>query len=883
MSDKPTLMVIDGHSLAFRAFYALPVDSFVSPEGQHTNAIHGFISMFLGLLKKENPTHVAVAFDISRFSFRTRIYPEYKATRGETPSEFIGQVPLLQEALAAMGVVTLTKEDYEADDILATLAAQASADNFDVLVVSGDRDTFQLVNDRVTVLYPSARGVAELKRYTPEAVEERYGVPPEKYPDIAALVGETSDNLVGIDKVGEKTAVKWITHYGSLDAVLEHADDITGVVGNNLREQRDRAIRNRELNRLLTDVELPVTLEDLERGAIDADAVSEVFSRLGFKTLKSRVLELAGVTADYLSAETPETESTPEIPEERTLVDEELEAWIERYAGAELGLSLRVSGGVIDEVGIASATDAVRVPWISGSKDHEPLLRSLKKADTAWISFNGKEVLKALGSLGEAVTIVGDVLVGHWVSQPSAKTPSFAGLASELLGVDLAQPDPNQLLPEVNSLPVGVEAWLTRALWLRLSEQLEPTARSVLTEIEFPLIPVLAAMESVGIASNRDKLQTLSNQLASESSEHQSRAFEAIGREVNLGSPKQLQTVLFDELQMPKTRATKTGYTTDAKALQELQVSHPHPFLDALLAHRDTTKLHQIVDGLIASVGSDGRIHTTFDQTGTSTGRLSSSDPNLQNIPVRTEVGHQIRSSFVASGESDGLLTADYSQIEMRIMAHLSEDAGLIEAFQGGEDLHRFVGARIFDVSPEDVTPLMRTKVKAMSYGLAYGLSAYGLAQQLGITPSEAKELMSEYFRRFGNVRDYLRTVVERAKQEGFTETIFGRRRPFPDLASPNRIVREAAERQALNAPIQGTAADIIKIAMRDITRDLREKGMRSRMVLQVHDELVFEVFGGEREKLEELVIARMGGAAELLVPLDVQVGFGSDWNEAAH
>ena len=883
MSDKPTLMVIDGHSLAFRAFYALPVDSFVSPEGQHTNAIHGFISMFLGLLKKENPTHVAVAFDISRFSFRTRIYPEYKATRGETPSEFIGQVPLLQEALAAMGVVTLTKEDYEADDILATLAAQASADNFDVLVVSGDRDTFQLVNDRVTVLYPSARGVAELKRYTPEAVEERYGVPPEKYPDIAALVGETSDNLVGIDKVGEKTAVKWITHYGSLDAVLEHADDITGVVGNNLREQRDRAIRNRELNRLLTDVELPVTLEDLERGAIDADAVSEVFSRLGFKTLKSRVLELAGVTADYVSAETPETESTPEIPEERTLVDEELEAWIERHVGAELGLSLRVSGGVIDEVGIASATDAVRVPWISGSKDHEPLLRSLKKADTAWISFNGKEVLKALGSLGEAVTIVGDVLVGHWVSQPSAKTPSFAGLASELLGVDLAQPDPNQLLPEVNSLPVGVEAWLTRALWLRLSERLEPTARSVLTEIEFPLIPVLAAMESVGIASNRDKLQTLSNQLASESSEHQSRAFEAIGREVNLGSPKQLQTVLFDELQMPKTRATKTGYTTDAKALQELQVSHPHPFLDALLAHRDTTKLHQIVDGLIASVGSDGRIHTTFDQTGTSTGRLSSSDPNLQNIPVRTEVGHQIRSSFVASGESDGLLTADYSQIEMRIMAHLSEDAGLIEAFQGGEDLHRFVGARIFDVSPEDVTPLMRTKVKAMSYGLAYGLSAYGLAQQLGITPSEAKELMSEYFRRFGNVRDYLRTVVERAKQEGFTETIFGRRRPFPDLASPNRIVREAAERQALNAPIQGTAADIIKIAMRDITRDLREKGMRSRMVLQVHDELVFEVFGGEREKLEELVIARMGGAAELLVPLDVQVGFGSDWNEAAH
>ncbi len=883
MSDKPTLMVIDGHSLAFRAFYALPVDSFVSPDGQHTNAIHGFISMFLGLLKKENPTHVAVAFDISRYSFRTRIYPEYKATRGETPSEFIGQVPLLQEALAAMGVVTLTKEDYEADDILATLAHQAGENGFDVLVVSGDRDTFQLVNDRVTVLYPSARGVAELKRYTPSAVEERYGVPPHKYPDVAALVGETSDNLVGVDKVGEKTAVKWITQFGSLDSVLEHADEISGVVGQNLRDQRDRAIRNRELNRLLTDVALDVTLDELERGSINPEAVSTVFTNLGFKTLKTRVLELAGVTEGETAATSQADVRQVELPAERTLVDEELQAWLQRNSTDILGLSVRSNGGVVEAVGLSSQSEAIRVPWTPGSADHEPLLTRLGEHDAGWVCFDGKETISSLAPAVGALTIAGDVRVGFWVGKPSAKTPTFASMVGEILGLDIPQPDPNQLVPEEDALPVGVDAWLVRALWLRVLEDLTPSSASVLRDIELPLVSVLAAMESLGIASNRGELERISTELAAQSAAHQADAYAAIGREVNLGSPKQLQTVLFEELGMPKTRATKTGYTTDAKALQELQLSHPHPFLDALLAHRDSTKLHQIVEGLIASVTPDGRIHTTFDQTGTSTGRLSSSDPNLQNIPVRTDVGHQIRSTFVASGEADGLLTADYSQIEMRIMAHLSEDAGLIEAFQGGEDLHRFVGARIFDVAPDDVTPLMRTKVKAMSYGLAYGLSAYGLAQQLAITPSEAKELMSEYFRRFGNVRDYLRTVVEKAKQDGFTETLFGRRRPFPDLASPNRIVREAAERQALNAPIQGTAADIIKIAMRDISDDIVQKELRSRMVLQVHDELVFEVFGGERAKLEEIVVNRMGGAATLMVPLDVQLGWGANWDEAAH
>lgn len=882
MSDKPTLMVIDGHSLAFRAFYALPVDSFQTPEGQHTNAIHGFLSMFLALLKKENPTHVAVAFDLSRFSFRTRVYPEYKATRGETPAEFIGQVPLLQEALHAMGVPTITKEDYEADDILATLATRAAADGMNVLVVSGDRDTLQLVTPEVTVLYPAARGVSELKRYTPEAVIERYGVAPAQYPEIAALVGETSDNLIGIDKVGEKTAVKWITQYGSLENLLAHAEEITGVVGNNLREQQSRAVLNRELNHLLTDIDIGISLAELERAPIDVAAVKDVFGKLAFRTLTERVLTLAGAVAERDSI--PVATTMPEeLLEERVLVDEELAKWLATNRGP-LGLVIATEGGAIVEVGIASHTDALRVPWTPGSRDQDPLRAAFSTPDHHWVLFHAKPQLAALGRDHSSQPVVSsDAYLSQWLLHPSAKSQDFATTVNSVLGISVPMPRQDQLVPEDAGLGVGVEASLVLRLSEELDGRLEAAAQSVLHSIELPLLPILAAMEAQGIAMNTPALDELEQRLGQSVSEFESRAFDILGHEVNLGSPKQLQTVLFDELEMPKTRATKTGYTTDAAALLDLQESHPHPFLDVLLHHRDATKLRQIVEGLRGATDGDGRIHTTFDQTGTSTGRLSSLEPNLQNIPVRTDVGHEIRATFVAGPGTEGLLTADYSQIEMRIMAHLSEDEALIEAFAQGEDLHRFVGARIFEVDPADVSPLMRTKVKAMSYGLAYGLSAFGLAKQLRIPPGEAKTLMTEYFRRFGKVRDYLQTVVEEAKSVGYTETLFGRRRPFPDLQSPNRIVREAAERAALNAPIQGTAADIIKRAMIDIHRDLSDKKLHSVMVLQVHDELVFEVAPGEREVLEHIVEVRMGSAAQLSVPLDVQLGFGANWDEAAH
>ena len=881
MSDNeaPTLMVIDGHSLAFRAFFALPTESFVTPDGQHTNAIHGFLSMLLSLLRQEQPTHLAVAFDISRYSFRTRKYPDYKATRGETPPEFIGQVPLLQEALEAMGVVTLQKEDYEADDILATLATQADEQGFRVLVVSGDRDTFQLVNDRITVLYPSSRGVSELKRYTPDAVLERYSLPPEKYPDIAALVGETSDNLIGIHKVGEKTAVKWITQYGSLESLLEHAEEIPGVVGQNLREQQDRARLNRELNALVRNVELPITVEDLVRRPIDAAKVREVFGKLSFRTLTQRVLALVGESGD-------ETVSTPspllEPPTPKTLVDEELAHWLS--SRNRCAVVVNSEAGLPISVGLSDGNEAVIVPLLPKGPDQEPLWTWLSSSSTDVLSVDAKSLLHALGGHVDPVpTVVADLRLEQWLLNPSGKSPGVDQLVEERYGLRPPAESANQLLQEDSSPWRATTAWLTPRLNDDLLAELSEGQRSVLTEIELPLVPLLYRMETIGIASDRAVLEELRDRLLGQAAEHQADAFAAIGREVNLGSPKQLQEVLFDQLGMPKTRQTKTGYSTDAGALQDLQESNPHPFLTHLLAHRDVTKLGQIVEGLIKAIGPDSRLHTTFDQTGTSTGRLSSLDPNLQNIPVRTDVGHQIRSSFIAGPEWDGLLTADYSQIEMRIMAHFAGDELLIEAFRQGEDLHRYVGSQVFDVAPEDVTAEMRTKVKAMSYGLAYGLSAFGLARQLRIPTAEAKALMSDYFARFGKVRDYLRQVVEEAKGRGYTETLRGRRRPFPDLASPNRIVREAAERQALNAPMQGTAADIIKRAMIAVDRRLTEEGLSSRMVLQVHDELVFEVAPGERERLAQVVVEEMSSAEELAVPLVVQVGHGANWNEAAH
>ncbi|ROQ41005.1 DNA polymerase I [Frondihabitans sp. PhB188] len=887
MSDaaKPTLLVIDGHSLAFRAFYALPVDSFVNREGQHTNAIHGFISMLLNLMKNEKPTHLGVAFDISRYSFRTREYPEYKGTRDATPVEFVGQIPLLQEALHAMGITTITKDDFEADDILATLAARGSAAGYTVKVVSGDRDAIQMVNDDVTLLYPSARGVTDLTRYDRDKVFERYGIEPHQYPEIAALVGETSDNLIGIDKVGEKTAVKWINQFGSLDEIVAHRDEVKGVVGDKLREQYDRAVRNRKLNRLVTDVDLPVGPDDLERRPIDVSAVREVFDKLQFRTLQERVVALADDSAAPAEAEA--VAAGPAAPVIRTLIDEELDHWLRTHAGADkppVGVAVEYgTDGTVTGLGIAAPDDSVYVPWAAGRGDYVALEAWLD-TESPKVVHDSKRAYKALKRAGLELTgLHGDPRIAAWLLRPGNHSFVLADLAYELLGERMPVADPNQLVPVDEAGGVATEAWFALRVSDELDELLDEGSRGVLRDIELPLVSVLGDMELTGVATDQPGLRALSARLGESAANIAAEAFEVIGREVNLGSPKQLQEVLFEQLDMPKTRSMKTGYSTDAGSLADLQDKHPHPFLGLLLKHRDATKLRQIIDTLDKAVDDGGRIHTTYDQTGTTTGRISSIDPNLQNIPVKTEVGHEIRAAFQHGPEYETLLTADYSQIEMRIMAHLSGDAGLIQAFTEGEDLHRFVGARIFGVEPADVSPTMRTKVKAMSYGLAYGLSAFGLSKQLRIETAEAKQLMTDYFHRFGAVREYLRNVVEQAREDGYTETIFGRRRPFADLKSSNRVLRENAERAALNAPIQGSAADIMKIAMLGVQAEIDERELQSRVLLQVHDELIVEVATGEVDVIEDVVRRRMGSAADLRVPLDVSVGTGESWDAAAH
>nr|WP_208402564.1 DNA polymerase I [Lysinibacter cavernae] len=907
-------MVIDGHSLAFRAFYALPVESFQTRDGQYTNAIHGFIAMLINLLKAEKPDALAVAFDISRHSFRTREYPEYKGTRGETPVEFKGQIPLLQQTLAAMGIFTIEKEDYEADDILATLAKRGAEGGYRVLVVSGDRDTIQLVNDDVTLLYPSRQGVSDLTRYDAEKVMERYGVRPEQYPEIAALVGETSDNLPGVPKVGEKTAVKWINLYGGLDEILAHQDEIGGKVGESLREHAHLAERNRRLNRLVNDVELPVELDDLTPKPFNEDAVREAFGRLEFRSLLERVLKLNGHEGASATASSgPVAVITAEpCPKPMVLLDEELEAWLARESAAHpdgLGLHFDIdatSGSVVG-VGIAAGATSVQLAWQPGAADYAQFEAWLA-SDSPKIMFDAKHQVqaaaRALAGARAAATgeqsqddltseaakqlgvdgVRGDVFLGGWLLRPGSPDKTLEDLVSRYLGESLPVADPNQLVPDEDSVvSTATTAWFVRRLQQHITAASDEGTLSVYETIEMPVLPVLAKMELRGVAIDRGILSSMNAELGERTSGLAQQAYDVIGHEVNLGSPKQLQEVLFDELDMPKTRATKTGYSTDAAALTDLQSKNPHPFLGLLLQHRDATKLRQIVETLEKAVGENSRVHTTYQQAGTSTGRLSSADPNLQNIPVRTAEGRRIRQAFVVGEGYETLLTADYSQIEMRIMAHLSGDEGLIEAFNLGEDLHSFVGGRIFGVEPSDVTSEMRSKVKAMSYGLAYGLSAFGLSKQLNISVGEAKQLMGDYFARFGAVRDYLRSVVEQAKEDLYTETIFGRKRFFPELSSPNRLVRENAERAALNAPIQGSAADIMKLAMVGIERRFGEQELASRMLLQVHDEIIVEVAPGEWETAEAIVHEEMSNVVELSVPLDVHIGRGVNWDAGAH
>lgn len=872
-NPKNTLLLIDGHSLAFRAFYALSPDAFRAPSGQHTNAVHGFISMMLNILGNEKPTHLAVAFDLSRASFRTDEYPEYKGTRGETPPEFNGQTEALTEALAAMNITTLTKVNYEADDIIASLADQAADKGFEVLVVSGDRDTFQLIRPETTILYP-VKGVMNLARMDDDAVFAKYGIHAKQYPDLAALVGETSDNLPGIPGVGPKTAAKWITEFGSLDAIFSAADSIAGKVGESLREHKELAVRNRRLNHLVRDLNLVDDFETFRLRGVDEGKVRDVFAKLAFRTLTERVLKLRGVAADSSAPagleEEPEVELEQiDVPEKQALAS--AKAWLEKQEF--VGFAMTASG----HFGFATSSERYETS--------DPYVLEWLASDSKKAVYNAKAIDRALLEKGIQVGgVTHDSLLLCYLNDPVRRDYSLDTIALDYLGLSVERvEDDGSLLSEGTDDP-SLDAFLAlktgQALYEKVSAQ---DQLKVYNEVELPSSPTLAQMEHFGIAVDQTKLEALFETLGAEVKQVETEAFAIIGHEINLSSPKQLQTVLFDELGMTGTKQVKTGFSTNAEALTTLFEQNQHPFLEKLLHHREVTKIRQMVEVVLKSIAKDGRIHTNYVQTGTSTGRLSSEGPNLQNIPIKSERGREIRDAFVVGEGYETLLSADYSQIEMRIMAHMSEDEGLIEAFKSGEDLHRFVGSRIFGVEPSAVTSAMRSKVKAMSYGLVYGLSEYGLAKQLRMSNAEAKQLMNDYFARFGGVRRYLATVVEDAKLNGYTVTTFGRRRPFDDLKSPIFQLRENARRAALNAPIQGTAADIMKLAMNRIGQQIKTQQLKSRMLLQVHDELVFEVAAGELETLRELVVYEMANVVELRVPLEVHVGIGKSWDAADH
>ncbi|MBO0653120.1 DNA polymerase I [Streptomyces triculaminicus] len=891
---RPRLLLMDGHSMAYRAFFALPAENFTTSSGQTTNAVYGFASMLANTLRDERPTHFAVAFDVSRKTWRSEEFPDYKATRSATPDEFKGQVTLIGELLDAMGVRRFAVEGFEADDVIATLATEAEAEGFEVSIVTGDRDSFQLITDAVTVLYPT-KGVSELTRFTPEKVVEKYGLSPQQYPDFAALRGDPSDNLPGIPGVGEKTAAKWINQFGSFAELVERVEEVKGKAGQNLRDHLDAVKLNRRLTEMVRDVQLSTHPDDLERQAYDRLALVSFLERLEIRNQGLR---------DRLLAVDPGGESAEEEPVEAgaevdgvVLGTGELAPWLAGHGVGPLGVAVTDTwsrgAGRVEEV--ALATGEGPAVWF----DPAELDEADERAFAAWIAdrerpkvmHDAKAVMRVFADHGWVVEgVVMDTALAAYLVKPGRRSFALDALSVEYLGRELAtaaagdgqlafgadeQAEADALMGRARTVLDLGDAFAGRVK--------EVGAADLLTDVELPTSAVLSDLERSGIAADRGWLERMEQQFAAAVQQAVTEAHAAAGREFNLGSPKQLQEVLFGELGLPKTKKTKTGYTTDADALAWLAGQTENELPVIMLRHREQSKLRSTVEGLIKAIAPDGRIHTTFNQTVAATGRLSSTDPNLQNIPVRTDEGRAIRRGFVVGEGFESLMTADYSQIELRVMAHLSEDEGLIEAFASGEDLHTTVASQVFGVAKDEVDPEMRRKIKAMSYGLAYGLSAFGLSQQLNIAPDEARRLMDTFFERFGGVRDYLQRVVEEARATGYTETMLGRRRYLPDLNSDNRQRREMAERMALNAPIQGTAADIVKIAMLRVAVALESERLTSRMLLQVHDEIVLEIAPGERERVEELVRREMAGAVELRAPLDVSVGVGADWESAAH
>ena len=943
-----TLLVVDGHSLAFRAFFALPVDNFSTSSGQATNAVWGFATMLAQVIDAEKPDHLGVAFDVKGGTFRNEMLPQYKGTREAAPEELLTQLPLIQRMLTALGVTYIEKPGFEGDDVIATLATMGDKAGYHTLVLSGDRDAFQLVDDNVTVLYPGHH-FKDLKHMTPQSIVDKYKVTPAQYPDLAALRGETADNIPGVPGVGDGFAAKWINQFGSLDGICEHADEIGGKKGESLRANIDQVKLNRKVNALVRDVDLGVDIEDLTFGTVDVAQIDALFKELEFgPRTKSRVLKTfnTGAKASNTSGagestnnEQNEQDSSLDLnlPEPTSITaPEQFDEWVkahrvevkvpgeiadftvsdygdgsQRHAicGDAVGHAWTVAAwgderpgrATAQAIAVATATSAAIVPLPITDTLRAQLARFLKSEHSRTIVHGYKELLHLLGAVDLDMDLpMFDTKLAGYLAQPDFHADSLKQAAEHFLDIHFTETEqPSQGTLDFDDDQVEEDPNEHRLRDLAIIRSLAVTLGPIIDEreqcwlmraIELPVSRVLHGMEHTGAKVDSVRLVSMRDQFAAEARQAQEMAWEYAGTEINLQSPKQLQKVLFEDMGLKPTKRTKSGsYTTNAAALQDLYVKsvdneRANGFLGALLRHREINKLKQIVQTLIdATNTSDERIHTTFEQTVAATGRLSSVDPNLQNIPNRNAAGREIRGVFVPGEGYEALMSCDYSQVELRIMADLSDDEALIEAFRSGADFHKYVASMVYKLPVDQITGDQRSHVKAMSYGLAYGLSTYGLAQQLKIAPREAEALKNRYFDTFGKVHDYLESLVANAREKGYTETIFGRRRYFPALHSTNRVAREAAERAALNAPIQGSAADIMKIAMIRAEQTLAEAHVKSRIILQIHDELVVEIAPGEGDQVTELVRNAMEHAVDLAVPLDVSCGIGSDWQLAAH
>lgn len=943
-----TLLVVDGHSLAFRAFFALPVDNFSTSSGQATNAVWGFATMLAQVIDAEKPDHLGVAFDVKGGTFRNEMLPQYKGTREAAPEELLTQLPLIQRMLTALGVTYIEKPGFEGDDVIATLATMGDKAGYHTLVLSGDRDAFQLVDDNVTVLYPGHH-FKDLKHMTPQSIIDKYKVTPAQYPDLAALRGETADNIPGVPGVGDGFAAKWINQFGSLDGICEHADEIGGKKGESLRANIDQVKLNRKVNALVRDVDLGVDIEDLTFGTVDVAQIDALFKELEFgPRTKSRVLKTfnTGAKASNTSGagestnnEQNEQDSSLDLnlPEPTSITaPEQFDEWVkahrvevkvpgeiadftvsdygdgsQRHAicGDAVGHAWTVAAwgderpgrATAQAIAVATATSAAIVPLPITDTLRAQLARFLKSEHSRTIVHGYKELLHLLGAVDLDMDLpMFDTKLAGYLAQPDFHADSLKQAAEHFLDIHFTETEqPSQGTLDFDDDQVEEDPNEHRLRDLAIIRSLAVTLGPIIDEreqcwlmraIELPVSRVLHGMEHTGAKVDSVRLVSMRDQFAAEARQAQEMAWEYAGTEINLQSPKQLQKVLFEDMGLKPTKRTKSGsYTTNAAALQDLYVKsvdneRANGFLGALLRHREINKLKQIVQTLIdATNTSDERIHTTFEQTVAATGRLSSVDPNLQNIPNRNAAGREIRGVFVPGEGYEALMSCDYSQVELRIMADLSDDEALIEAFRSGADFHKYVASMVYKLPVDKITGDQRSHVKAMSYGLAYGLSTYGLAQQLKIAPREAEALKNRYFDTFGKVHDYLESLVANAREKGYTETIFGRRRYFPALHSTNRVAREAAERAALNAPIQGSAADIMKIAMIRAEQTLAEAHVKSRIILQIHDELVVEIAPGEGDQVTELVRNAMEHAVDLAVPLDVSCGIGSDWQLAAH